>query len=188
MRPSEGAEASAVVWSVWLRLAVTTPEATRSPRALLAVLRRAVDSLPTRSGMLQTLVAEWMATTLPASTVRELTPAIIALPATPLATYEALLAAVTATHAAPPSTAGTGATLTPSTAAEERRQVRLLFETAAREYGAEAVRLWLSYSRWYTLRGEVAEASAVHARALKNLKPELHQDFVEAATTSTSGI
>ena len=84
---SHGAEASAVVWSVWLRLAVTTPEATRSPRALLAVLRRAVDSLPTRSGMLQTLVAEWMATTLPASTVRELTPAIIALPATSVCSW-----------------------------------------------------------------------------------------------------
>ena len=186
MRPTEGAEAAAVVWSVWLRLGLATAEASRAPRSILTLLRRATESLPQRAAHLQTIVATWLAEALPAASVRQLTPAIIAMPATPLAAYEALLAAL----AAPP--ASTGA-LVPASAlpssilpSEHRRETRQLFDAALAEHGAFAVNLWLAYSRWHTQRGEFADASGVHARALKALAPELHQDFVQAAIDATN--
>ena len=64
-------------------------------------------------------------------------------------------------------------------AAAARRETRALYEAAVSEHGDVGVSLWLSYCLWHHHRAEYAEASNVHARALRALRPGLHAAFVE---------
>ena len=64
-------------------------------------------------------------------------------------------------------------------AAAARRETRALYEAAVSEHGEVGVSVWLSYCLWHYHRAEFAEASNVHARALRALSPGLHAAFVE---------
>lgn len=46
------------------------------------------------------------------------------------------------------------------------------------EHGHDSVDLWLHYARCHLRQGAFAKASAVHDRALRVLKEQLHSDFV----------
>ena len=46
------------------------------------------------------------------------------------------------------------------------------------EHGDDSVDLWLHYARCHFRQGAFAKASAVHDRALRVLKEQLHSDFV----------
>ena len=188
VRPSDGSCAAAAVWSVWLRLAMGTAHASTSPKAILALLRRAVETLKQRAAHLHSLVATWIADEMSPEIVRRLAPSIVALPSTPLAVYETLLAAMAGGRGGGgeawpmPPTVGAGG----HKSSAERREIRELFEAAVSEHGATAVGVWLTYSDWHSRRAEFAEASSVHARALRSLAPELHAPFVEAALAATA--
>ena len=69
-----------------------------------------------------------------------------------------------------------------------KKSVKALFEAGVRDHGSHALGLWLAYSAWHSGLSEFAMASAVHARALKALEKEHHQDFVEQAIEMSGGI
>ena len=184
-RSAATAEASLVVWELWLRLAMRTAEAQKTPKPVVALLQRGVQELGLRSGPLQLAVAEWLcgAGGFGAAVCRKYAPLIASLPATPLVAFEVLLGKVAAAGAA---VGGGGPRAAAAGRPRERGgtehdgAVRALFEAALSEYGADAGTLWLWYARWHDARGDFAEASAVHARALRALAPEHHAAFVEA--------
>ena len=147
-----------------MQLAMQTARARRNPKEILSLLRRAVEGLKLRGAPLQALVARWLCAEFDEATCRRLTPEVVSLPATPLEAYTVVLEKL-----AP--TSGGGAA---------PRESRALFEAAVKDHGSHAIALWLRYSRWLSARGEFAEASAVHARALRSLAPELRAQFTEA--------
>ena len=188
-RAAEASELTLGIWTVWLRLAMATPDASRRPRAVLALLQRGVESLrPPRGAPLQALTAEWLCAMVGGQprfstpTVRTLAQLLVALPATPVETYEALLlrlagsskGAGTGNGAARPTSVAAPAASDASSAA-----TRALFESAVAEHGHIASNVWQTYAAWHTGRGEFAQASAVHARALRSLDTSLHAGFVE---------
>ena len=182
MRPTDGLAASVTVWSVWLRLATATDDAQRTPKAVLALLRRACDTLNQRAAPLQALVASWLSSGIFTSdAVRQLTPSLVSLPATPLEAYEALIAAASDedNQCVPDPFAALTSAKNGKGAAAARRETRALYEAAVSEHGEVGVSVWLSYCLWHYHRAEFAEASNVHARALRALSPGLHAAFVE---------
>ncbi|EOD34666.1 hypothetical protein EMIHUDRAFT_111205 [Emiliania huxleyi CCMP1516] len=66
----------------------------------------------------------------------------------------------------------------------EWKQIRLSSHAGAArrvvvsEHGHDSVDLWLHYARCHLRQGAFAKASAVHDRALRVLKEQLHSDFV----------
>ena len=176
-RAAETAEVTLGVWTVWIRLAMATPTALTRPTALLELLQRGVNSLRGRGGALQTLVTGWLCARFGPRTVRALAPKITALPATPLSAFEALLVKLTRDLDAP--TAAPGNTTPVASSSDAAAATRSLFEAALSEHGHEACSLWRRYAQWHKRRGEFAQASAVHARALRSLDTSLHQQLIE---------
>ena len=145
--------------------------------AVLELLQRGVNNLRGRGGALQTLVTGWLCARFGPRTVRALAPKITALPATPLSAFEALLVKLTRDLDAP--TAAPGNTTPVASSSADAAATRSLFEAALSEHGHEACSLWRRYAQWHKRRGEFAQASAVHARALRSLDASLHQQLVE---------
>jgi len=79
------------VWRVWIEAAIAAADSTSQPQVVLAVWRRAEAALRAESAPLKVLLAEWLCR-LNLSRARELRPALLRSPPTPLRVYEALLA------------------------------------------------------------------------------------------------
>jgi len=171
------------VWRVWIEAAIAAADSTSQPQVVLAVWRRAEAALRAESAPLKVLVAEWLCR-LNLSRARELRPALLRSPPTPLRVHEALLAHETAEgplygksvlQGASADLAGQSGGVSARCVAAE---LVALFERAVSEHGDDSVDLWLHYARCHLRQGAFAKASAVHDRALRVLKEQLHSDFV----------